>query len=109
MQEYIWVIEGEQLKELQTGGIGKRIESNSSFYLRIPDHGKVPLTLYMLRKQAGSQYASIGFNWGWTSFALDGRWSIAVDELEYFKNNMQFSAARRSKNSWVFDDNLIGT
>merc|ERR1712157_409957 len=49
MQEYMWIIDGEKLKELQRAKIGEGIDSDGH-YLRVSDDQKVPLTLTLERK-----------------------------------------------------------
>merc|ERR1711879_941103 len=94
--------------ELQRGKIGKRIESKA-FYFTIPDYGVVPLTLWLARRSTETQCAGIGLKWGRTSCRIDGRWSVAVDELEYYRNNITFFGEQRGTNSRVFEDTLIDT
>merc|ERR1711879_453160 len=79
MQEYLWHIHGEQLEEL---AVGKRICSPDTFYLKIPHHAKVPLTLWIQKKPV-TKKVFIGFKWKWTPVSIDGRWSAMVDEVGY--------------------------
>merc|ERR1711879_483408 len=91
MQEYTWIIDGEKLKELQRTKLREWIQSDE-YYLRISDHKKVPLRLSLMRSPFGGglTYAIMYIEWERTSNALDGRWSVAVDELEYSYNNVMF-------------------
>merc|ERR1712187_240090 len=73
IQECIWIIDGEQLKELQSIKLDRGIYSNT-FYVMIPDHGRVSFRLSLQRREAVSRFATIGVTWGWmTPFPIDVR------------------------------------
>merc|ERR1711879_14318 len=108
VEEYLWFIHGEQLKELQTANIGERILSDT-FHFKIPDHGTVSFIIYFRQRFGGGQYMFIGIEWQRMPFAMDGQWSVSVNELGYSFNNRTFVGQRLRTSLETFDHNLIDT
>ena len=109
MEEYIWLIYGEQLVELQTAKSKKTIVSERN-YFKSRALEKVSFELLMARRPAASS-AAFGILIRDTAVPIDGRWSVIIDEVGYKGNAIGFSRFTNADYSgkFTFDNSLYDT
>merc|ERR1712217_282676 len=89
MDNYIWVIEGIQFRELQSAKSEKMIFSELYFF-NSRNTGNVSFVFNLMRKANGSTSTAIGVQIKSTNFSVDGRWSVMVEEVGYIRNDIRF-------------------
>ena len=109
MEEYIWLIYGEQLVELQTAKSMRAIRSERN-YFKSRALEKVSFECEMKRFPAGSS-ASFGIVIKDTAVPIDGRWSVIIDEVAYNRNACRFSRFENGDYDgyFTFDNSLYDT
>ena len=109
MQEYIWVIHGDQLEELQRAEGTYRM-SSEMYYFNSSNADRVSFQFEMIRKTGGLQFAGFGIQIRNTPQRVDGVMAVNIDEVQWNMNDIQFfDKCYRFEGRIAFEDKLIDT
>eukprot|EP01084_Bolivina_argentea_P182844 315592_1 len=108
-EQYIWILDDEQVNKLKYGQKDKWIFSKEEFFYALSTNVKVQLT-FGIRNRSADNYTDFKVRIDKLSLtSVSGRLSCAVDEFSWFKNGWPFSNLSQGQwsNLFLFEDKLL--
>eukprot|EP01084_Bolivina_argentea_P117984 209423_1 len=108
-QQFIWILDNEKIRRLETELKGKWIRSEDDFYYASSENVKVKLK-FGIRKESSDNYTRFAaFFERLSAETVSGTFSVAVDEFRWFKNGCSFGNLSQGqyKSVHLFKDQLL--
>ena len=108
MQQHIWVIDEDKVKELRDAKNDKRVYSEMQYFKLSPSES-VSFEIGLCVRGEGMDWCTPTFQIKETSIAVDGRVSFIIDELGVYLNNLILETAGTGAwlSQWLFKHDLL--
>ena len=110
IQEFLWLVHDEEMKQLQSGSAGYILYSEEYNY-KLDGGKQISFVLRVHRKASGSNKAGFGVTIRNCPDGMckNGKMSVIVDEVDYCKNGKPFINMKRGSNFgfWAFGAELV--
>ncbi len=101
-QQFIWILDNEQVNKLKTGQKDKDIYSQGNFFYTLSKNVQVKLK-FAIRNNSSDEYT--GFKMNIETLPLpkvSGTFSCAIDEFKWFNNGVNFNNLSEGKDKFIF-------